>query len=233
MSIARIFAQKFANYHSDTSIAFKFRQKRSVILQKLISACFRRYGKVDIIDIGGTRVYWNIIPFSFLLANHVKIVVVNLASGVSLPENDEVFEFQKGDGCHLAAFKENTFTIAHSNSVIEHVGCEVNRVKFAEEMKRVAVNYFIQTPNYWFPFEPHFFCPFFQWLPEKFQIFLIMHFDLGWIRKAMNLEDAMAKINSCRLLRKNELKKLFPDATIYKEKFMLLTKSFMVIRQIT
>lgn len=229
MSVTRFFAQRLANYHSDASIAFKLRQKRSVILQELISECFRRYGKVDIIDIGGTRVYWNIIPFSFLLANHVKIVVVNLPSRVSLPENDKVFEFQVGDGCQLAAFKDNTFTIAHSNSVIEHVGCEENRVKFAEEMKRVAINFFIQTPNYWFPFEPHFFCPFFQWLPVKLRAFLVMHFDLGWFRKAKSWDEAVKKSRSCYLLKKKELKILFRDATIYSEKFMFLTKSFILV----
>jgi hypothetical protein len=36
-------------------------------------------------------------------------------------------------------------------------------------------------------------------------------------------------VNNIRLLKYNEIKLLFPNATIYKEKFFGLTKSFIVL----
>ncbi|MBN1187082.1 MAG: hypothetical protein JXB49_32690 [Bacteroidales bacterium] len=230
MSITRFIALRLANYRSDKSPAFHFRQKRAIRLRQLISDYYKKYGKVTLIDIGGTRLYWQIIPDSFLRAHQVSITIVNLPSHKPLPVNDEVFDFLEGDGCQLTAFQDHIFNIAHSNSVIEHVGSDSKRIKFADELRRVAKSYFLQTPNYWFPFEPHFFCPFFQWLPKTLKMYLVMHYDMGWFRKANSPEEAVEIINSCNLLRKKELKKLFPEATIYKEKFMFLTKSFMVIK---
>jgi len=77
------------------------------------------------------------------------------------------FKFFEADGCNLAAFADHSFDIAHSNSVLEHVGSWARMVQFAKEVSRVSEKYFVQTPNYWFPIEPHFVTPFFQWFPKR------------------------------------------------------------------
>ncbi len=101
---------------------------------------------------------------------------------------------------------------------------------FAYEIKRVAKVYYLQTPNFWFPLEPHFITPFFQWLPRKIRIRLILYFNLGWIDRAKNYQEAVEKIDSCQLLTKKELSSLFPEATIYKEKILFFIKSFILIK---
>lgn len=231
MSLTNYIAKKLIDYDSDKSYAFRLRKKRSERIISLIDICYKKHQKVNIIDIGGTKTYWNILPVSYLLERKVHITVVNLPSDSQLPKNDDIFSFVHGNGCNLEAFSKNSFHLAHSNSVIEHVGSRENMQLFSKEIKRVAEQYYLQTPNYWFPVEPHFMTPFFHWFPRAFRARLLMHFKLGWYPKANSLEGAIGMVETCDLLSKNDLKKLFPNAVFYKERVGLLTKSFVLIGQ--
>jgi hypothetical protein len=196
----------------------------------LINECFEKHGKVNIIDIGGTNAYWKIISANLLKEKNVHILIVNLPSSSTLFTNDEIFTFIIGDGCNLADIGDKSFHIAHSNSVIEHIENWENKIKFSKELQRVGELYYLQTPNYWFPLEPHFVFPFFHWLPEFIRIKLIQHFNLGWFRKTKDYNKAKAIDESCLLLTKKELLKLFSHSSLYKEKFACLTKSFIIMR---
>jgi hypothetical protein len=212
------------------NFAFKLRTKRAERIKFLITECYKENKEVNIIDIGGTKEYWNIIPSQFLIENNVHITLVNLPSVIASPANEELFSFCIGDGCDLSEFEDNSFHIAHSNSVIEHVGKRENVVNFSKEIKRVSKKYYyLQTPNYWFPIEPHFMTPFFQWLPKSIRILLISHMDLGWFKKAKNYIDAKETVESCNLLSRKELVKLFPESSLYKERIAFLTKSLIII----
>jgi hypothetical protein len=112
--------------------------------------------------------------------------------------------------------------------VIEHVGGLKDQHRMADEIKRVGKRYFIQTPNLYFPMEPHFLFPMFQFFPLWLKIWLISHYDLGWYVKTPEKEKALEIVKSIRLLCKKELYELFPGAIIYREKFLGLTKSFIV-----
>jgi hypothetical protein len=221
----------FLNYRSKKSFVSRLRLKRFERIKKIIIDCYAKYGKVDIIDIGGTKMYWDLVTDkSFLVENKCKVSIINLPSSMALPENDEVFCYFEGDGCNLCDFSNKQFHIAHSNSVIEHVGNDVNRKKIASEIKRVSEKYYIQTPNFWFPIEPHFLTPFFHWLPKSARIKLVQHFKLGWYPKAKNKRQAREFIDECNLLSKKSLIKLFPKATVYKERlFLVFIKSWILI----
>jgi hypothetical protein len=65
----------FTNFAN--SLGFKFRVKRAERIKNLISECYVKYGEVSIIDIGGTRTYWKIIPEAFLKEKNVHITIVN------------------------------------------------------------------------------------------------------------------------------------------------------------
>ncbi|MCB0758652.1 MAG: hypothetical protein KDC01_09345, partial [Flavobacteriales bacterium] len=229
MGITQFFARKLMNYQSEKSLAFKMRKKRAERIKMLIVECYRKHGNVNIIDIGGSVLYWNIIPTSFLMENKVRISIVNLPSDMPFPEDDHIFSFQAGDGCNLVNIEDDSFHIAHSNSVIEHVGDDSRRIMFAHEFRRVARSYYLQTPNFWFPIEPHFAAPFFHWLPEQLRIKLISNFDLGYYNKAKNYQEAKEVVDSCNLLSMGELSTLFPKAVIHKEKIALFTKSLVLI----
>lgn len=118
-------------------------------------------------------------------------------------------------------FADGEFAVVFSNSVIEHVPKHLQFV-FAEEVRRVGRRYFVQTPNRYFPVEPHYQLPLFQFLPERVRRWLNARFALGWQPKG-SWED----IN---LLSARELRRLFPDGDIHRERLFGLTKSLMVVR---
>lgn len=64
-------------------------------------------------------------------------------------------------------FKDRSFEIVFSNSVIEHLGSPEQQRAFVLEISRLGQKYWVQTPNRWFPFEPHLLTSFVQWLPRR------------------------------------------------------------------
>lgn len=113
-------------------------------------------------------------------------------------------------------FEDDSFAIAHSSSVIEHLD-PVDRPRFAAELRRVAGRYIVQTPNRWFPVEPHVLLPGFQFLP------------LALRRRLWPLGVSKDPFQDIRLLDAAELRRLFPDAVIVRERFLGLTKSLIAV----
>lgn len=208
----------------------KYRAARIAPLLDMIKEIYRQKQSVEIIDIGGTEDYWNLVATNFLEENNVTLTVINVP-GAEKAEDKGRFKFICADGCDLNQFAENKFDIAHSNSVIEHVGDWPRMKAFAKEVNRVARFYFVQTPNYWFPIEPHFKTFFFHWLPTPVRIWMVIHFQLGSYRKAQSYDEAVNKIEDARLLNYKMLKHLFVDGDIIKEKFCLLNKSFIAVKK--
>jgi hypothetical protein len=127
----------------------------------------------------------------------------------------------QADGTDLP-FEDGEFDVGFSNSVIEHVPKELQPA-FAAEMGRVAQRYYVQTPNRWFPIEPHYQLPFFQFLPERARKALNRRFTLGW--------QAKGEWEEITLLGARDLRRLFPEAEIHREKVLGLTKSLIVVRR--
>lgn len=61
-------------------------------------------------------------------------------------------------------FEDHEFDLAYCSSVIEHVAPQ-DRSAFARELRRVARGWFVQTPAFSFPLEPHALLPIAHWLP--------------------------------------------------------------------
>jgi hypothetical protein len=178
---------------------------------------------VKILDVGGTESYWKAMQFPE--SDRYDIVVLNL-------EEQEItsryIKSIKGNATSMKEIGDLSFDVVFSNSVIEHVGDFEAQRSMAREVARIGERYFIQTPNYWFPMEPHFLVPGYQWLPSALRIWLIRHFNLGWYSKVEDMEQARDLVNHTRLLTKKELLSLFPGANLYEEKIFGITKSFIL-----
>jgi hypothetical protein len=233
MPAALFSAKRIIDYQSDQSIGFKLRKKRSKRIIDLIDGIYAQKQGVEIVDVGGTREYWNIMPADYLRQKNVHITIVNIADpDHPVDAEDPVFAFVQGDGCDLKDIGSNQFDLAHSNSVIEHVGGLDRMAGFAKEIRRIAASYYVQTPNYYYPVEPHFLFPFFHWLPVALRLRLAMRFQLGCFPRASSIDEARGFVELCRLLKKRTLLDLFPDAVLYSERLFLLVKSFVLIRNI-
>ena len=190
--------------------------------QKEITPCLPSLKRpVHILDIGGTEDYWKMMELD--TSDQVYITLLNLTeTDVQLPNVKSV----SGDARNLKA-KHSSFDVVFSNSVIEHVGSYEDQLRMAEEVRRIGKCYFVQTPNKYFPLEPHFLFPLFQFLPIKIRVLLLQNFNLGWLKKTPDVVKAKAIVESIRLLTKREFVALFPRAHIYEEKIFGITKSFV------
>jgi hypothetical protein len=231
-------AKTIGDYSSLTSLGSRFRQKRIGPLLEMIARVAGATGGCSIIDIGGTRQYWSIVPADFLQAHRVSILITNIAENMAergdpnpdAAAADRIFSYARADACNLS-YPDRSFDIAHSNSVIEHVGDWDAQVRFSREVARVASGYFVQTPNYWFPWEPHFGTLGFQFLPMPLQVSMLMARQRGFRQRAATVDAAVRSIQGCQLLDQRRFRTLFADAEFVREKFLGLTKSLMAIRR--
>jgi Methyltransferase domain len=204
-----------------------FRAKRFRIFRDIVDNTISKKGQCRILDVGGTLEFWETFG-SDLDWSKVTVKLLNLAlSDVVHPGISSL----AGDARSMPTFDNNSFDIVHSNSVIEHVGRWSDMVSMAEEIRRLAPAYFVQTPYFWFPMEPHARFLFLHWMPESWRYRLVLRFRCGFWEKQLNIDAAMKKIQSAVLLDKLQLQYLFPDAKIIPERFLGVTKSLIAIRQ--
>lgn len=220
------------DYSNPKSLGSRFRERRLGPLKKMIENTYSQKGEVTLLDVGGRKIYWNLLPEGYLQKHNVKIKILNIPGDLQ-GKDDDTFTHAVGNACQMPEYSDKLFDIAHSNSVIEHVGGWTNVKLFASEVRRVARNIFIQTPYFWFPIEPHYVTPFFHWLPRPIQESLIINRRLGNRGGAKDLESAIRHIEETpRLLDVRSYKLLFPDCDVTRERFMFLTKSLIAIREL-
>ncbi|ANE50010.1 class I SAM-dependent methyltransferase [Flavisolibacter tropicus] len=210
--------KKVADNSSTASLSHSMRYKRFVYFKSLIDKLNK---PVTILDIGGTQEYWINMGVD---SKDIKITLLNLSLQTTTSPN---FLSVVGDATNLSEYANRSFDIVFSNSVIEHLFTKENQGRMAREVMRVGKYHFIQTPNYYFPMEPHFLFPGFQFLPKSVRVLLINKFNLGHICRKGNIEDARSIVEEIRLLKTKEMQELFPKSIIWKEKFAGLAKSIV------
>jgi len=214
-------------YSNKNSLPYKFRKKRSVYIQNIIDKIIKEKRICKILDIGGTEIYWDIFG-SYIKERNIAVDIVNLEPAPS-PKGSQ-FSVLVGDATDLRDIDDNAYDFVHSNSVIEHVGGWHAMKRMAANIKRLAPRYYVQTPNFWFPYEPHFRFPAYHWLPEQIRCRLLLYKTLGFRGKQDSVDGAMEQVQSVQLLDKRQFSFLFDDAEIIREKFLFFTKSLIAVR---
>lgn len=188
----------------------------------LFEELFRPTAATTILDVGGGEYNWT------LISTQPKVTLINTYYGrrsISDP-----FCKILGDG-RMLPFGDKTFDIVYSNSVIEHVGSFDDQTAFAREVRRVGKAYFVQTPDRFFPIEPHFVAPFIHHLPVKLQKKLIRHFTPWGLITKPDRKRVEQMVASIQLLTYSQMKNLFVDARILKERLCGLSKSLIAIKE--
>jgi Methyltransferase domain len=179
----------------------------------------------NILDVGGTPANW------LLLDVRPQVTLVNMPRAHE--EEWPGFASVAADGCSLP-FAKQSFDIVFSNSVIEHVGSTDAQRRFAAEVQRVGRRYWVQTPNRWFPLEPHLLTPFLHFLPRTWQGPLARRWTI-WDaverpsadRRAFYIEHYLKDI---RLLDASAMSAMFPGAKIRRERTLGMTKSLIAVK---
>jgi len=179
---------------------------------------------LSILDIGGTVEFWE--KSGWVGKEDVLITTINIR-----PDNKKYTNIDPrvGDARDLSEYADASFDIVFSNSVIEHLSTFKEQEAMAREVARIGRSYWVQTPNYWFPLEPHFLVPGWQWMPERIRILILCSVACSWYGKYSDPEKAKCKAYAVRLLKHNELRNLFPGAKIVPERFLGLAKSWIVL----
>jgi SAM-dependent methyltransferase len=136
-------------------------------------------------------------------------------TGVDLaPRPDYPGPFVQGDAAEELPFADGAFDLVYCSSVIEHVP-PARRAAFAGEVRRVGRGWFVQTPAWSFPLEPHALLPFAHWLPPR-------------LRRPYWRLGAAGAWEEIELLRRGELEALFGPAL--PERWGPLVKSWVCVR---
>lgn len=222
--------RRLVNYDDPTSYGSRLRERRARCLVAMIETIHASQGRCEILDVGGTVAYWRIVPIDQLRRLGVCVTLLNLHAAPVPDDQSDVFVSVAGDACDLGAWGDNSVDLVHSNSVIEHVGPWSAMERMAREVRRVARAYYLQTPYFWFPIEPHYFAPFLHWLPMSWRIRIAMRFALGSWPRARDVAEATRAQQAAVLLDQTQFRHLFPDAEIVKERWLGLIKSLTAIR---
>ena len=221
------------NYFRDENSFFKafssyMRRKRFKHINKLIISIITHKGSCNILDIGGSEYYWD--ENDDFISKHQDAITITIAN---LDEQEvdfadtSIFTFKQDNACNERLYEED-YDLIHSNSLLEHVGDWDKMQQLAKLIRGKNVPYYVQTPNYWFPVEPHFRFIGFQWLPISWRARILMKRQMGF-RVAKSFSEAMESVESIKLVDRFQISSLFPDAKIVREKVGPLTKSFMAI----
>ena len=201
----------------------RFRTRRGRLLRQQIAALAAAKGApVSILDIGGVREYWDNVG----LDDIARVVLLNhdaeaLDGGAG--QGAEIFETAIGDARDLGAHADGAFDLAHSNSVIEHVGPWQDMAAMAREAMRVGRTGWIQTPAWEFPIEPHYRAPFLHWFGQPIRrrmLFFSRHY------RDKSLAERRWHVDRINLLSRAEVAALFPGCEIYTER-LILPKSYV------
>jgi SAM-dependent methyltransferase len=208
------------------------------------AALFRSWFSVDkntrILDVGsenGTNIS-NVLEGSEYDPQNVFIADID-DSSVAWGRQKFGFNGVAIDEMGALPFESSSFDIVYCSSVIEHVTVRHEDIwkftngndfrkralehqhRFADEIKRVGRNYFIQTPAAGFPVESHTWLPLAGYLPRGLLLPTM---------KAANRFWPKTSIPDFNLLNEKDLAQMFPEAAIQKETFLGLTKSLMAVK---
>ncbi len=123
--------------------------------------------------------------------------------------------FVQADATKPLPFEDGQFDLVYSSSVVEHIR-PADREAFASELRRVGRGWYVQTPAWEFPIEPHALLPFAHWLPPR-------------ARRPYWRFGVAGEWDQIELLRKAEMTALFCEP--HAERLGPLVKSWISVRR--
>lgn len=182
---------------------------------------FPDIGSFTVVDVGGTLQVWDILKRQGACPG--RLVIANLPRDLQFVGDTPAVG---ADGQRLP-FRDKSVDLVFCNSVIEHVGGPDAERALVSELTRVGRRVYVQTPNKWFPVEPHTGSIGLHWLPRSWFLALARFSVRGWAyrRHPGRIRRVAEELH---LLSRHEVAALFPDGHIEAERFAGLAKSFIV-----
>jgi hypothetical protein len=215
--LAQSLTRRIVGAYDSDSLSARARLKR----WHAFAAAFPDISRLSVLDLGGDARAWHDCP---VRPKHVILVNI-FAQEVEEPWMEAIV----GDACD-PDLELPAADLVYSNSVIEHVGGHWRRQRFAATVRKTE-RYWVQTPNRYFPIEPHFLMPWVQHLPLAAQSALVAHWPVGNYGEMHDRERTLESALDIELLSRAEMRFYFPGAEVRREKFLGLTKSLIAVKR--
>ncbi len=206
---------------SPNSLGAKARARRWDWFQQ----AFPDIGEMSVIDLGGRADSWLRAP-----VKPERVHVVNLEDPGVNGDTPDWITGELGDACELPEHvRDSKYDLVFSNSVLEHVGGHERRTRFAEAIHDLGPRHWVQTPYRYFPVEPHFLFPGFQFLPLAARTQIVRRWPLVHTPPE-DRPTALRVAIWVELLSRTEMKYYFPQSELRAERIGGLAKSLIAIK---
>lgn len=203
---------------NENSLSERLRRRRWALIRERVPDL----AELSVVDLGGTGLWWSTAP---VRPRHVTTINLFNADQV-----DPAVTMIEGDALRAdELLSGQAFDLVFSNSLIEHLGGHGPRRRFAEVVASLAPRHVVQTPYRYFPIEPHWMFPGFQFLPLKSRSYLAPRWPLGHTR-GWDARDATTEVMAIDLLSIFAMREYFPDSDIILERVGGVPKSMIAIR---
>jgi hypothetical protein len=208
---------KFVDPDLAGSYTHRFRERRNAELKRR----FPGLADMRVLDLGGTPISWRTLG---MRAGHVTIVDLGRAED----PNESWIDVICADACAGGFGK---YDLVFSNSLIEHLGGHDRRKQFADVVRESAPSWWIQTPYRYFPIEPHWIFPGFQFLPFRTRLMICQHWStLHSSDTRKDMAKAAEFVASVELISSTEMRMYFPASEIWFERIAGIPKSVVAIK---
>jgi hypothetical protein len=216
-------ARRMHHKLGDPDLGSSFSSRRRAVRFREFLRRFPELPSMRVLDLGGTPSFWRAAP-----VRPAHVTTLNLDK---YDPDESWLQHVVADACALESLNlcAGGYDLVVSNSLIEHVGGYQRRRDFAEVVMAAAPAHWVQTPDRYFPIEPHYVAPGFQFLPLSARARLVSRWPLAHER-VYTVSDAIAQVLTIELLSTTELQHLFPRSTIWHERFFGLSKSIVAMR---
>jgi hypothetical protein len=206
---------RFLDPSHSGSLTYRCRQRRNEEFKRR----FPDLADMRVLDLGGTPMSWEV---AGLRAQ--SLTIVNLDH---YEPQAPWMEAVQADACAGGFGK---FDLVFSNSLLEHLGGHARRQQFADIVQESAPAWWVQTPYRYFPIEPHWVFPGFQFMPFALRVKVTQHWDVGHNPALKDKGEAAALVASTELVSATEMRAYFPGSKIWFERFAGLPKSIVATK---
>jgi hypothetical protein len=198
------------------SLTHRFRQQRLEEFKRR----FPDLADMRVLDLGGTAVSWGVLGL-----RPASVTVVNLDHD-GKGTNEPWMEIVHADAC-AGGFGQ--YDMVFSNSLMEHLGGHARRQQFANVVRESAPAWWVQTPYRYFPIEPHWVFPGFQFLPFRMRVLICQHWSMLHMPACKDAAEAADLVASTELISGTEMRTYFPNSEIWFERIAGIPKSLVAI----
>ncbi|MCX7046021.1 MAG: class I SAM-dependent methyltransferase [Candidatus Sumerlaeota bacterium] len=152
--------------------------------------------------------------FEDYLPEDYQITGIDLNDKSRIATRHPNFVYVQQDAQDLSQFGDQSFDLAVSIGMLEHITDNVVFRRIASEVMRVARQYIIVVPYKYAWLEPHFVIPLFPILPYGMKLWLVKSFNLCGMRSAVIHDPDIVRKNY-RWLSNAEYRGIFPDSKTF------------------